>query len=842
MITAASMSFIIAPCHSRPLIAGETDDSQSPTTIELREGLAISSVHTRRENVAFDPIAAQVIAGKWVMPQPGDSVKFPDGQTRNWEPIKSAPDGWFSGAVMRGGYVAMPFSAAEASVMMLEAAGHSLVYAGGEPRAGDPYSSGYVQLPVRVNKGQNALLFEVSRGKLKCTLTRPKATAFFSTADLTVPDIISNEAVQIEVGILVVNATEYSREDLVISARISGGEESRTDVPALVPLSVRKVAFQVRGMAPTSDDFATIELKLERKTSKDDQAAREMVDSTKVNLRVRKAGETYKRTFRSAIDGSVQYYSVVPALPSPSQERPGIILTLHGAAVESIGQAQCYSRKPGLYVVAPTNRRPYGFDWEDWGRLDAIEVLEQANRVFETDPQRTYLTGHSMGGHGTWHLGVTFPDRFAAIAPSAGWISMWSYAGAKRTTSASPIEELMARANGASDTLVLSPNLARLGVYILHGEADNNVPVGQARQMRQVLGHFHPDFAYHEQPGAGHWWGNPCVDWPPLIAFLKDHKIPAPEQVKRIDFITVSPAVSSRAHWLSVESQIKALLPSKVSVDLDPEHRRLRGTTENIARLAIDLGRALPGANDADSFQIELDGQSLPAFTAGSMRSDANRSIWLVRTGGLWTLSHRPAPSAQKGPARQGPFKEAFRNRFVLVYGTKGTAEENAWSQSRARFDAETFWYRGNGAVDVVPDTSLLDSRREHEFRDRNVILYGHADSNGAWHNLLGEGPVQVRRGEVKLGSRTISGDNLTCLFVRPRPGSDRASVAGVSGSGLIGQRLTERLPYFTSGVAYPDFLVLRAEAPALSSPAPVAAGYFGALWDVESGEFAWAL
>ena len=264
-----------------------------------------------------------------------------------------------------------------------------------------------------------------------------------------------------------------------------------------------------------------------------------------------------------------------------------------------------FARSQGLYVVAPTNRRPYGFDWEDWGRLDAIEVLEHAERTFQTDPQQTYLTGHSMGGHGTWHLGVTFPDRFAAIAPSAGWISMWSYAGAKRTTSASPIDELMARALGPSDTLALSRNLARLGVYMLHGDADDNVPVGQARQMRKALGEFHPDFAYHEQQGAGHWWGNACVDWPPLIAFLADHKIPAPDQVRKIDFVTASPAVSSRAHWLSIESQIKALLPSTVHLELEPEHRRFRGTTENVARLALDLGRALPDAKDAVPIQIE---------------------------------------------------------------------------------------------------------------------------------------------------------------------------------------------------------------------------------------------
>lgn len=28
----------------------------------------------------------------------------------------------------------------------------------------------------------------------------------------------------------------------------------------------------------------------------------------------------------------------------------------------------------------PTNRRPYGFDWEDWGRMDALEVLEVAQK------------------------------------------------------------------------------------------------------------------------------------------------------------------------------------------------------------------------------------------------------------------------------------------------------------------------------------------------------------------------------------------------------------------------------------------------------------------------------
>ena len=36
------------------------------------------------------------------------------------------------------------------------------------------------------------------------------------------------------------------------------------------------------------------------------------------------------------------------------------------------------------------------------------------------DADRVYLTGLSMGGYGTWSLGMAEPERFAAIAPICG--------------------------------------------------------------------------------------------------------------------------------------------------------------------------------------------------------------------------------------------------------------------------------------------------------------------------------------------------------------------------------------------------------------------------------------
>jgi hypothetical protein len=166
---------------------------------------------------------------------------------------------------------------------------------------------------------------------------------------------------------------------------------------------------------------------------------------------------------------------------------------------------------------------------------------------------------------------------------------------------------------------------------------------------------------------------------------------------------------------------------------------------------------------------------------------------------------------------------------MAFVYGTQGTAAENAWALAKARFDAEQFWSRGNGSVDVVPDTDL----GQLGGADRNVVLYGHAEMNAAWGPLLGAAPVQIRRGVVTAGGRAERGDDLGGLLAYPRPGSDRAMVAAVAGTGLHGMRLTDRLPYFSSGVGYPDWTVL--------DPAGVrGSGYFGNDWTLESGEAVW--
>lgn len=797
-----------------------------------------------RSLVHLDALEAQIVAGHRQEPNEGDLLASPAGEERRWERVKVEPDGSINRTNFRAGYVYWPVVMEQAGVWMLQAVGHSLVYVNGDIRAGDPYGYGYLRTPVLLQAGTNHLLFQAAgRGGFNAKLGPPTGPLMIDKADPTLPDIVVGEQETLWGAVVVVNATP----DWAPITLRAGGKTRFEQHARLAPLSSRKVPF--RFQPRISKNQGVWELPLEVSAAE----AKTITQAT-FELRVRKPDQTVRRTFISDMDGSVQYYAVNPPPSYASTQDPAaLFLSLHGAGVEALGQADSYSPKRWGYLVCPTNRRPYGFDWEEWGRSDALEVLDLARARFNTDPQRTYLTGHSMGGHGTWQIGATYPDRFAALGPSAGWISFMSYAARGQPAPTNDVQRLMRRAANQSDTLLMATNYLQQGVYIVHGDADTSVPVSEAREMRRVLGEFHRDLDFHEQPGAGHWWdasdepGTDCVDWGPMFDFFARRQVPSPATVRRVRFVTLNPVVSHRCFWVSILGQEHSLLPSSVDVRCEPTRSRILGTTTNV--LAIRF--AVPGFNLDEPVTVQLDGQTLnnlpvtrPERPAGRDQSPAEPFVCLTKQSGAWGLGTPPSPTL-KNPTRSGPFREAFRNRMVFVFGTQGTPEENAWSLNRARYDAEGFYYRGNGSVEVMSDVSFLagiEMRKRviPSLRERSVILYGNAEGNAAWSVMLDSSPVQVHRGAVRVGDRRLSGDNLACLFLQPSPLSDRALVGVVGGSGLPGLKLTERLPYFVAGVAIPDCFVAGTEMLTNGSEGIRVAGFFGPDWQVASGDFAW--
>jgi len=793
-----------------------------PGSIEPQECLAIGRVGTSsRSPIHTDAIEAQIVAGKWSPPRLGDTVTRPDGATATWSALKTGSDGSFPLRGFAGGYAYFAVPSNNDRVVLLEAQGYNMVYVNGVPRTGDPYSNGLTRLPIKLNNGTNNLLFLVGRDSMRIKLldiARGKSY-LLDTRDSTLPDLRVGEKLHSMGAVIVVNATEHWSGGLTLHAHAPGFASRTVSVPPIPPLASRKIGFPIEGRAPDNAEKVRVDLELV------DRRGKRAPDTASVDLRVRKPNQTYMRTFVSEIDGSVQYYAVNPARPPVGDKSAhALFLSLHGAGVQAIGQADAYNGKAWGDIVCPTNRRPYGFDWEDWGEIDAMEVLSIARKELHTDPARTYLTGHSMGGHGTWHIGVTYPDKFAAIGPSAGWISFFTYGGGSRPVNPTPMQQTLLTASTPSDTLALEKNYGEEGVYILHGDADDNVPVEQAREMKRRLAAFQPDVGYHEQHGAGHWWGNSdepgaaCVDWPPMFDFFAHHELAAPEMVRQIDFATANPGVSASDRWVTIEQQIQPLQVSSVSIRLDPGKRRFVGTTVNTARLTLDLS-SLPADGPV---LVDLGGKKLE-----DVAYPKSGKLSLVFDGTNWTAA-RPLPDEQKNPQRNGPFKLAFQHRMEFVYGTAGTEADNVWALDKARYDAETFWYRGNGSVDIVSDTDFLKQTKQ---MDRSVILYGSSSTNRAYDTLLRGAPIQVEPGKVTIRGKAIEGDDLACLFVQPRPGSATAYVAVIGGTGAAGSRLTDRLPYFVSGAAFPDYIVYGSDALLKGADGVRAAGFFDNGW-----------
>jgi dienelactone hydrolase len=793
-------------------------------TIEMKDGLAISGIlQGGRIAIARDPVCSMIARGILVSPKKGEEIQLSAERKATWTPVKADAEGNLPEEAFRGGYFYTSVELGKDQVMLLEAVGHGLVYVNGAPHAGDPYGYGYLRVPVELRAGVNRFLFASGRGPIKATL-KPIDGPMLDADDATLPDL--GEDYKRHWGsVTVINPTRKPLAGFTIETEIEGCgfiTESHSAVP---PLSTRKVAFQISEIGKVNTENVKCRVRLVP------AGADKPISAIDLTLRIRKPNQTRKVTFISDIDGSVQYYAVNPS-QKPSKSN-ALILSTHGASVEAIGQADAYASKDWATLVAPTNRRPYGFDWEDWGRLDALEVLKIAKKEYAHDPQHVVLTGHSMGGHGTWHLGVTYPDLFAAIGPSAGWSSFFSYGGSRRITEMDGISKILARAMSGSDTLKLLPNTLQEKVYILHGDADDNVPVSEERLMRDALIALkHPNLQIHEQPGAGHWWGieqgpgygSACVDWKPMMDLFKSVKIPLDKDVKEINFTTANPGVSGRDHWLIIEQQIHPIEISNVQIHR--EGAGLVGATKNVAALNLDL-KPIGGLPS----KVVLDGQSIVMPKLGGKWGN---QLTLINTKGKWSVGSL-APGA-KSSQRTGTFKMAFNKRMVFLYATKGTDRENEWAFAKARYDAEQWQYRGNGAVDVLPDTTDLA-----KLKGRNLILYGNRTTNAAWAKALKGCPIDVSRGQIATGAKTLKGDNLGVIFVYPRSGSKDNLVGVYAGTGLVGMRTVERLSVYSAGTAMPDWMVVGVDALDKGIAGIRGAGYFGNDWKVESGDSAWS-
>ncbi|HRZ42548.1 MAG TPA: LysM peptidoglycan-binding domain-containing protein [Bacteroidales bacterium] len=187
--------------------------------------------------------------------------------------------------------------------------------------------------------------------------------------------------------------------------------------------------------------------------------------------------------YRNKVPGGYNFWVHKPVLKTDSLQEPlPVILFLHGASLtgSNLERVRRYgvldAIEKGKYipalVVAPQS--PKGTPWNP-DRI--VKVLDFVQQKYNTDTNRVYVVGMSLGGYGTMDFVGTYPHRVAAAAALCG---------------------------GGSPKLAC--NLGQVPLWIMHGTADNAVPLSESQKMVDAIAACGDTsrLIFTKYPGYGH--------------------------------------------------------------------------------------------------------------------------------------------------------------------------------------------------------------------------------------------------------------------------------------------------------------------------------------------------
>ena len=188
--------------------------------------------------------------------------------------------------------------------------------------------------------------------------------------------------------------------------------------------------------------------------------------------------------------------------------RMPLIFFLHGSAergrdlnlIRDYGIPRAAQKFPDFPFFTLAPQCPAHAYWED---LDSVlfALLDEVMARFPVDPARIYLTGLSMGGHGTWILALEQPERFAALAPVCPPFPDFP-----------KIEDRLAA-------------LKDKPTWVFHGAKDDVVPVQHSEAMVRALRQINPQVRFTLYPETRHnAWVRAYAD-PALYAWFLEQRL-----------------------------------------------------------------------------------------------------------------------------------------------------------------------------------------------------------------------------------------------------------------------------------------------------------------------------
>lgn len=355
--------------------------------------------------------------------------------------------------------------------------------------------------------------------------------------------------------------------------------------------------------------------------------------------------------------------------------------------------------------------RPSAF-YQGMGEEDVLEVIDEVKRRFAVDADRVFVMGHSMGGAGSFTVGLHYPDRFGGILPMDP--ALWDRQR--------PLEDAPAWMKPQIAIVTpgkLYPNARNLDVFF------KNAGEGIQRRSTEFSDGIVAagGFATTEWfPGMPHNFGD-VYAYSHFVAELIQH--PARRRPNEVKFYT-NTLRYNRAYWVTIDRLTRHGADASVTAGLDGGE--IRVATRNIDALTLNLAEG-PLGKDAPR-AVVVDGQEALASPPAGV-------VHLARISGAWKPGEWPAAARVKRHGLQGPIGDAFNSRFLAVYG------ERDRELAIAELDAIR---NPPGPLDIHGDFPMKAAAKvtREDVESFNLILFGTPDSNAVLKRIAPSLPADL--------------------------------------------------------------------------------------------------
>ncbi len=487
-----------------------------------------------------------------------------------------------------------------------------------------------------------------------------------------------------------------------------------------------------------------------------------------------------KRAYRSVVDGTAQPYTIsIPASYDPAKPTP-LYIYLHGMShyVPELGYDWTGGTdRPGGraggggYIrLECFGRGNNSFRWA--GETDVLEALASVEKRYNIDRSRIVLAGFSMGGAGSWQIGLHQPDWFCGLEIDAGVIG-----NRLNLDGLTPAQKAAQSTYG----IMIPQALNVTGVPLVGYAGANDAQLASSKSISAqlvregyhmtVISPVHSAGAdsntlWLANPGQGH--SHATGETKQLVDGFTSANLARGRVVPdQIHFVTYTTRYN-HDFWVTVDGMQQSFDQARVDAARDAAKAVYTIKTQNVARLMVDEATAAQ--------QVTIDGDVLTVKAAPS--------LLLVRTAaGHWQQGE---PSADAGLRKQhdlqGPVNDAFFDSFLCVTPTGQPFNAMADAHGKQELDrfSAAFARDYYGDVRTKSDADITDA----DIANNNLVLFGDPGSNQLLARILSRLPLTWTKDSITLAGKTYPAANHVPVMIYPNPLNPKRYI--VLNSGLV--------------------------------------------------------